>query len=413
MIGIIKLFPHQEQVLNETYEFDRVAYYLDMGLGKTFVGSQKLWELNTPYNIVVCQKSQINDWANHFRQHYDYDVVIYDKPKKVKPESIIIINYDKIWRRPELKKIKHFTLMLDESSLIQNEKTKRTKFILNLKPDNVILLSGTPTGGKYEKLYSQLKLLGWDISKTQYMKRYVDFKPNKYWGGIKILGYKNVDELKEKLREHGAVFMKTEEVYDLPDQNYVKVRCNLSKEYKEFNTHHIINYKNQQIVGDTSAVARINLRLFASVRNKNKMDRLKDLIDSTNDRLIIFYNYNEELETLKKLITDRPLSFIKGGLVDKKNYEECDDSITLVQYQAGSKGHNLQKANKIIYLSPPDSVENWMQSLKRVHRIGQERSVFYYQMITDDSIEYKIYSALERGVDYTNELFKQDFDWEE
>lgn len=207
--------------------------------------------------------------------------------------------------------------------------------------------------------------------------------------------------------------MKTDDVYDLPKQNFVKVRCASSKDYKDFNAHHIINYNQKLIVGDTSTVARINLRLFASIRNNNKLDRLKDLIDSTDDRLIIFYNFNEELEALKKLIKDRPLSYIKGGLVDKKNYEECDDSITLCQYQAGSKGHNLQKANKIIYLSPPDSVENWMQSLKRVHRIGQDRPVFYYQMITDDSIEYKIYAALDRGVNYTDELFKQDFNWEE
>lgn len=77
---------------------------------------------------------------------------------------VYVINYDLIWRRKELLNLTHFTLILDESSLIQNATSKRTKFILKLKPDHTILLSGTPTGGKYENLWSQLHLLGWKIS---------------------------------------------------------------------------------------------------------------------------------------------------------------------------------------------------------------------------------------------------------
>lgn len=64
--------------------------------------------------------------------------------------------------------LEDFTLLLDESSMIQNDKAKRTKAILKLKASNVILLSGTPVGGKYENLYSQLKLLGWKITKNNF-----------------------------------------------------------------------------------------------------------------------------------------------------------------------------------------------------------------------------------------------------
>ena len=53
----MQLMPHQVKVLDDTEDFNRVAYYLDMGLGKTFVGSEKLWELNNLVNIVICQKS--------------------------------------------------------------------------------------------------------------------------------------------------------------------------------------------------------------------------------------------------------------------------------------------------------------------------------------------------------------------
>ncbi|PEC57771.1 SNF2-related protein, partial [Bacillus wiedmannii] len=108
-------------------------------------------------------------------------------------------------------------IMLDESSMIKNEKSNRSKFILGLNAENVILLSGTPTGGKYEELWSQLHLLGWKINQKLFLKQFVvqewDDRNSKY----KITGYKNVERLKAKLKQYGAVFMKTEEVFDLPE----------------------------------------------------------------------------------------------------------------------------------------------------------------------------------------------------
>ncbi|MEC3532742.1 SNF2-related protein, partial [Bacillus thuringiensis] len=209
----MQLFPHQDRALNDTYKHSRVAYYLDMGLGKTFVGSEKMWELNTPYNLLICQKSKIDDWKEHFEQHYDYKVIVFDKQQleHIPPESVLIINYDKVWRRDELKKLKDFTIMLDESSMIKNEKSNRSKFILGLNAENVILLSGTPTGGKYEELWSQLHLLGWNISKKLFLKQFVVQEWDDKNQQMKITGYKNVERLKAKLKKHGAVFMKTEE----------------------------------------------------------------------------------------------------------------------------------------------------------------------------------------------------------
>lgn len=169
---MIQLLSHQAAILAETREFQRVAYYLDMGLGKTFLGSEKMHQLGTPFSLVICQKSKINDWANHFQDHYSYNVIVFNKQliSEIPEHSVLIINYDLVWRRPELLKLSNFTLVLDESSQIKNETRKRSRFILKLQPANVILLSGTPTGGKYEELWSQCKLLGWNISKDLFWK---------------------------------------------------------------------------------------------------------------------------------------------------------------------------------------------------------------------------------------------------
>lgn len=69
----MQLYPHQQTALEKTAHFNRVVYYLDMGLGKTFVGSEKANSF--PEKIVlVCQKSKIDDWVNHFREHYSFTV---------------------------------------------------------------------------------------------------------------------------------------------------------------------------------------------------------------------------------------------------------------------------------------------------------------------------------------------------
>jgi len=66
----MELYPHQKEALELTKEFNRCAYYLDMGLGKTYIGSEKMISLNTYGNLVVCQKSKIDDWINHFKENY-------------------------------------------------------------------------------------------------------------------------------------------------------------------------------------------------------------------------------------------------------------------------------------------------------------------------------------------------------
>ncbi|MFD2628750.1 SNF2-related protein [Oceanobacillus kapialis] len=406
----MKLFEHQEKVLNATYSYDRVAYYLDMGLGKTYVGSEKMWELNTPYNLVICQKSKIADWKEHFEEHYpDYQVIVFDKQiiERIPEESVLIVNYDKVWRRPELEKLKHFTLMLDESSMIKNEKSNRSKFILSLAAENVILLSGTPTGGKYEELWSQLHLLGWKISKKLFLKQFVVQEWDDLNQQYKITGYKNVDRLKSKLRKYGAVFMKTEEVFDLPPMNDQIVKIKSTKEYRDFAKDHIIEINGEELIGDTATTKKLYLRQLAGVYNQNKLQYVRDLLDSTNDRIIIFYNFKKEYADLVEMIA-RPIATINGDLKDLTPYEEHENSVTLIQYQAGAMGLNLQKANKIIYFTLTDSSELFEQSKKRINRIGQERPCFYYFLLTQGSIEWRMKEVLEKRKDYTDELFEEE-----
>jgi SNF2 family DNA or RNA helicase len=442
---MIKLYPHQEEALNQTKDFNRVAYYLDMGLGKTFVGSEKMKELGTDLNILVCQKSLIPTWIEHFKKYYPQYEVIDMTVKKSSQyflenqnqigKCVLVVNYDLIFRRKFFLQLENYTLMLDESSMVQNEKAKRSKFILQMKPDNVILLSGTPTSGKYENLWSQIHLLGWKISSELYNKQYVNWKKIEagdfpLWVVDKDEPYKNVDRLKQKLRDHGAVFMKTDECFELPEQTFITINVPTSREYRKFqrnsiitiDTKNLVEFKddsdfwgksdtsnNVELIGDTTLTKRLYSRMLCGHYNKDKLKAFEDLASSTQDRLIVFYNFNEELAALKKIAKklNKPISEVSGQVKDLTNYENEDNSITFIQYQAGAMGLNLQKANKIIYFTLTEKSELFEQSKKRIHRIGQTNNCLYYLLICKGSVEEDILQILEMRKDYTDELFKE------
>lgn len=415
----MKLFDYQEKALALTSDKDNSAFYYDMGLGKTFIGSERLRLYGERVNIVVCQKSKIKDWCEHFKEHYT-DYAVFDLTNKKDMQAFMIypiykcigiINYELAYRREELRQLKDFTMMLDESSMIKNETAKRTKFILSLKPSHTILLSGTPTDGKYEFLYSQLRLLGWKITKTAYYNRYIKTELRSYGGPMfrVVTGYKNVSELKAKLKEYGAVFAKAEEVIKLPEKTFIKEYSTVSSDYKKFMKDRIIKIDDKELTGDSTLSKRLYARMLCSAYSKDKISRLIDLVNSTSDRVIIFYNFNTELEALRKVLFDRPISIVNGQVKDLKAYENNDNSVTLIQYQAGAMGLNLPKANRIIYFSLPERSELFEQSKARICRIGQEKQCYYHIMMCHKSVEEKIYECLLMRKDYTDELFRKEF----
>ena len=430
----MNLYKHQTECLEQTKDLNRVAYYLDMGLGKTFVGAEKMIQLGKRVNLVICQKSKIKDWINHFKNYYPqfvYDLTdkkelqkfieIYsDKKFPLNHDIIGIINYELAWRRKELLQLSDFTLMLDESSLIQNRKAKQSKFILKLNPANVILLSGTPTSGKYENLWTQIHLLGWPISEQLYNSQYVNWKRLEIgWGTTaKIVSvvdkeqpYKNVERLKSKMRDHGAVFMKTEEVLELPEQVFTTIEVNTSKEYKRFQKNSIVIVDGVELVGDTELTKRLYSRQLCGAYSKEKLEAFRDLLQSTNERIVVFYSFTNELNKLLELVseTGRKTSIVNGEVKDLEAYNNDSDSVTLVQYQAGAMGLNLQLSNLMIFYSLPDGRQDLFdQAIKRIHRIGQKKTCFYYILLCKNSVEEEILETLDLRKEYSNELFKQD-----
>lgn len=418
---------HQLEALEQTEGKSRVAYYMGMGTGKTFVGCEQMLRYGNEYNLCIVQASKVQDWVEHFQTYTDLNVTDYTKPKAEIRPGVIVVSYGTVWRRPELSKLKDFTLILDESSKVQYKGTrkkpvKQTMFIVDrLKPKNVILLSGTPCNGKYENLYTQIELLGVGISKKYFYDRYIDYEMCDVldWSmgtpvptGKKypnVLGYKRIEELKSNLRKAGAVFMLSDDVLDLPEQTEQLVKVKAIPEYRAFKKDRIVTIDGIEYVGDTTLTKMLRERQLCSGLNKHKLNALADMIESTEDRLIVFYNFQEEFVKISQICDKlgKQMSYVNGEGRNLDAYENDQSSVTLVQFQAGAHGLNLQKANKLIMVSLPLSCELYDQAKARIHRLGQDRPTFYWYLITENSIEEKIHQTLLTGHDFTIELFKE------
>lgn len=417
----MELFGYQKAALDRVADRRDCAFYHDMGLGKTFTGAEKLMrDCSWQTALVVCQKSKVHDWVDHFEENYP-DVVVVDLTRSTNWDILTsdrvvdvvgIINYDLIWRRPQLMGLTCLSVMFDESSLLQNTSSKRTKAAMKLalKANSVILLSGTPVDGKYERLWSQLYMLGWHISERMFWRQYVDTETTMSEGFpiTKVVGYKNEERLVRKMKALGCDFLKTADVLDLPEQRFLDVWCDRTKEYTKFARDHYVEAYGQEFVGDTTFGAMTAERMLAAAYSEAKLRAFEDLVSGTSDRVVVFYNFDVELEAMRERLAkhERPVSVLNGKKHDLTTFRENNDGIVFVQYQAGAMGVNLQEAQYMVYFSPPLASSLFEQSKKRIHRVGQDKPCTYYVLKSRGTIEEKIYSTLALRQDYTEKLFE-------
>lgn len=420
------LYDFQSEALGRVSGRHRCALYHDMGLGKTFTGTAKMDSEGRRLNLVVCQASKVRDWVDHLSEHCPEWLVCSLQGKAeachgtlstmrgFDGRSVAVITYDTLINRPRVVEFPFECVLFDESSLLQNPCAKRTKAAMRLadRATSVVLLSGTPTDGKYERLWTQMRMLGWTISERAFWSTYVDYEVDRSQGFpvTKVRGYRNVGRLRRKMREAGCDFLKTSEVIDLPEQTFVTLRVPMTPECRAFRRDRVLEAFGRPFVGDSALGALTCERQLAGAYSDPKLRALGELLDGTRERVVVFYNFDAEREAISQLLEmrGRPQSLVCGRTKRLESFEECDDGVAVIQYQAGAMGLNLQAAHYVVYFSPPLASSLYEQSKKRVHRVGQTVPCTYYRLVTEGSVEERVYSTLALRRDYTERLFERE-----
>ena len=439
-----KLRDYQEQILNELRHIPAPYFLMGTGTGKTLTSLTRFERDSGRKLLIICPKKIIKQWR---------DVVEYELPKlKVfKPnktananslnkalletnDDVLILNYEIIHKLDNLLKVinPEWTIILDEGHRIRNYGTvrngvKATRAILNLGKltSKKMILTATPTQsnyGGYIDYYTQLTFLGYiDISYSDFYDRYVKYMAINYGNSpypIKtIVGYRNTDEIDNLLsnvaRRYTPKFGDFEPQHTKVMLEQVPSYKHLLKE-KAYNNIMITNVMRKRVALKTITSGTIYGQDMTGAHHKyldntSKMDWLEDFLSDTDEVVMIFYQYNVELEGLKALLTKLKKRFIviNGDTKDAiKELKREDYDVVIGQFQAMSESLDgfQHKTHIQVFLTMPESSLTYKQAIGRIDRIGQTKVPMYYYLVMENTLDDKIYGLIEQKIEFSEEV---------
>lgn len=380
-------------------------FALDTGTGKTILSIHhylKYMEGEPVLIVAPAQKVKEGGWEREIQRVSDYYgiEIEYD-----------IISYDVLAKKWNL--YKGWFVIFDECHYVKNPTSQRGKAALNLTrvSTNFSLLSATPSSNGWGDTINYFLMFGFYRNKTQFMREHAIY-------GTLFLGdrqvkkvddWKGKDQLKQ-LYQSISVKLSKDECLDLPPIIFKDVHFNRSKEYEVIRKNRVLELPNETIAYDNVMKLQHGLRFYAN--QTNKLAYTEMIAESTEENIVIFYYYQSEKESLIKSMKKlkKKIFEVSGNaniLPERNEWDKLKNSVTLVQYQAGAAGIELQYANVVVFYTPTYSYQDYDQALGRAYRNGQTKKVTVYRYITKRTIEENIYAALSEKKDFTEELFKQ------
>ncbi|MGG2113986.1 DEAD/DEAH box helicase [Lysinibacillus pakistanensis] len=395
------LYEYQKEVLQKAKA--NYLYALDTGTGKTILSIHHYLLHNNGEPLLIVappQKIKEGGWdrdiqtvANYYGIEISYD----------------LLSYGKLFA--DWKNYKGWFVIFDECHYVKTSTLQRGKAAKNLVKASTyfVLLSATPSSNGWGDTINYFIMFNLAQSKSQFEREFGIFD-TLYLGQRrvnKVVGWTHENVLKQMYQSF-SVKLSKDDCLDLPPMVIEDVTFKRSTEYLKLKKDRILEVNGEKVVYDTYPKLAQGLRYYAN--QKNKLEYIEMLAESTNENIIIFYNFKAEKEALLQLLTKLKkkvfeVSGQKSELPARNQWSKLKRSVTLVQYQAGAAGIELQYANLVIFYTPTYSLQDYEQSLGRAYRNGQDKKVTVYHFITKDTIEELIYGALKTKKDFTDELF--------
>lgn len=310
-------------------------------------------------------------------------------------------------------------IAFDECHKAKNPTSQQGKGILKLQADTMIAMTGTPLMNNPFDLYIILKWLGYEKHAFYSFKNhYADFGG---YGGYQIMGYKNLDELEERLDEI-MLRRRKEEVLDLPEKMYIDEYVDMTPKQKQIydEVTSEIKMNIDQIKMQNNPLAElIRMRqatgytgiLSSAVQESAKLDRLEELIQEAIDndkKVVVFSNWTQITDAICTRLNDTRThnygyALITGDTKDNERQaiverfqNDINTKVIIGTTGAMGTGLTLTAGTVEIFMDEPWNMALKEQAVDRCHRIGQKDNLTIYTLMCKDTIDERIHQIVEK-----------------
>ncbi|VTS97942.1 Snf2 family protein [Streptococcus gordonii] len=384
----------------------------DMGLGKTLQTIAFLTAVlkDSQNALILAPSSLVYNWQDEFGKfapHLDIAVVYGPKPLRdnlIAEEHQVMITSYASFRQDveEYGRLSFDYLILDEAQVMKNDRTKIAQHLRNFEVKNTFALSGTPIENHMGELWSifQIVLPGLLPAKKEFLKMPAELVA-RYVQPF-IMRRKKEDVLQE-LPDLTEVIYRN----DLQDSQKAIYLAQLQQmqERVRYATDEELNRDKIEILSGLMRLRQIcdtpALFLEDYQGDSGKLDSLRELLEqihSSNHRVLIFSQFRGMLDLIEQELQSLEMeSFKITGSTPAKDRQEMTTAFNdgqkdafLISLKAGGVGLNLTGADTVILVDLWWNPAVEAQAIGRAHRMGQERNVEVYRLITRGTIEEKI-----------------------
>ena len=408
----------------------------DMGLGKTLMALAILVErAEKGAALVVAPVSVCRNWvkeAMRFAPTLNFQIFGGGDRKSavesLEKYDVLVTSYNLLQAEEELFTSQNFaTIVLDEAQAIKNRNTKRSKTVMNLQGDFRLITTGTPIENHLGELWNLFNFINPGLLGKH------EFFNEKFALPIEKTKDENARKTLQKLIKPFTLRRRKNQVLDdLPAKTEIVLTVEMSSEERAF--YESIRREALEKIESTDGAAKDKrFRILAELTrlrlacchpklvNENvpisssKLElfgeTLEELLENKH-KALVFSQFVKHLKIVREYLDEKGISYqyLDGSTPPNVRQERIDDfqrgigDVFLISLKAGGTGLNLTAADYVIHLDPwwNPAVED--QATDRVHRIGQQRPVTVYRLVTENTVEEKILKLHETKRDLADSL---------
>lgn len=331
----------------------------------------------------------------------------------------VIANYELLIHDFELINIKEWPVIIcDEATRISNPEAKTVKNLKELRSKKRLALTGTPISNTPDDIYS---IIDWLVPKYlgsfyQFRQKYciTDDRYNR------VVGYKNMEELKKKVGRLMLRRTKEEVFSDFPKKIIEDITFHLSEDEKK-----MYKFIKEQIAEEIQKMSDLDTRTLGIIPVKmlrlkqctghlclvgakgesTKLQTLKELVKpilDSGEKVIVFTQFAEMMKVILSEMREYDPYYVFGEVDNVtrfetvKKFNDAEGGKMIVMTEAGAWGLNMQSASYVIHYDSPWSISKLMQREDRAHRIGRNKPVTVYNLVAKDTIDEYVLKILHK-----------------